>query len=339
MNAPVEPKMSFHDGSCFRCKDATGPLYRFTEFGKAICAGCYPDFFRRRVCATMRRSEMIRKNDLIAVALSGGKDSAALLHTLWTERWRINLRVIGLHVDMGLGEYSDHGRAVVEELTGQLGVPLVVERVADHGVQIQPAGNFEMCSVCGAVRRALLDRVGLRERVDAVATGHTLDDWLQQMLKRLLTGRLDAPKPVLPGDEFHPPKIKPLCLTPDQASEAYVQCLNLPIVSEKCPQFDPQSHRLKQVFELLEKLAPSGKQQLVNSLRKAMKAAPPGGPDRPCPECGQPTGTDVCPLCRLRRAMQDRERNARAARADEAKFRAALGKVADVEPAEEDRIE
>lgn len=300
MERPSTPKMTFHDGSCARCGAAEEPLYRFTEFGKAICPRCFPAFFRRRVCRTARRFQMIRKGDLIGVALSGGKDSAALLHTLWTERCRLNIRIIGLHVDMGLGEYSDHSRQVVEELTGNLRVPLVIERVADYGVQIQPAGSFRMCSVCGAVRRALLDRVGLRERVDAVATGHTLDDWLQQMLKRLLTGRLDAPPPVLPGDEFHPRKIKPLCLMPDEASAAYGECLGLPVVKQQCPQFDPQSHRLKQVFELLEQLAPSSKTQLVNSLRRAMKEPPPGGPDRPCPECGQPTGTTVCPICRLR---------------------------------------
>lgn len=300
MDQTHEPKLTFHDGSCCRC-GATADLFRFTEFGKAVCPACYPAFFRRRVCATMRKFEMLRKGDLIAVALSGGKDSAAVLHTLWQERWRLNIRVIAMHIDMGLGEYSDHSLAVVEELTGQLGVPLIVECVADYGVQIQPAGNFEMCSVCGAVRRALMDRVGLREQADAVATGHTLDDWLQQILKRLLTGRLDAPKPVLPGDEFHPRKIKPLSLTPDRASAAYIQCLGLPTVTQPCPQFDPHSHRLKQVTELLEQLAPSGKTQLINTLRKAMKEPAPGGPDHPCTDCRQPTGTDLCPICRLKR--------------------------------------
>ena len=70
MNQPSSPKMTFHDGSCCRCGDAQAPLYRFTEFGKAICPGCFPAFFRRRVCLTARRFQMIRKGDLIAVALT-----------------------------------------------------------------------------------------------------------------------------------------------------------------------------------------------------------------------------------------------------------------------------
>ncbi|MBU0609876.1 MAG: hypothetical protein KKI08_18475, partial [Armatimonadetes bacterium] len=126
----------------------------------------------------------------------GRQGQAALLHALWSLRWRLNLHLSALHIHMGLGDYSDLSLAAVTELTDRLGVPLVVERVEDFGVRIQPVGTFALCSVCGAVRRALMDRAGLREGWEAVATGHTLDDWLQQMLKRLLTGRLDAPKPV-----------------------------------------------------------------------------------------------------------------------------------------------
>lgn len=295
--------LSFHDGSCCHC-GATGELYRFTEFGKAVCPACYPLFFQRRVAQTLRRYGMLRSGEIVAVALSGGKDSAALLHSLWQLRQRLHIKVVGLHVDMGLGEYSDLSLATVRELVDSLGVPLVLERVADHGVRIAPAGNFRMCSVCGAVRRALLDRVGLREGFSAVATGHTLDDRLQQMLKRLLTGRLDAPRPLLSGEANHPRKLKPLSFIPDRASKAYVELLDLPYVTAACPQFDPESHRLKAVFELLEELAPMGKSQLVNSLHKAMKAKVPGAQERPCPDCGNPTGTEVCPLCRLKRLAQ-----------------------------------
>ncbi|MCE5241390.1 hypothetical protein LLH23_23240 [bacterium] len=295
--------LAFHDGSCTRC-GATEGLVRLSEFGKAYCRDCFPDAFQRRVLSTLRRYEMLRKgHHHIGVALSGGKDSAALLHALWSLRWRLNLRLSALHIHLGLGEYSDLSLRAATDLTSRLGVPLIVERVADHGVHIEPVGTFAQCSVCGAVRRALMDRAGLREGWEAVATGHTLDDWLQQMLKRLLTGRLDAPKPVLPGDAFHPRKLKPLSLMPDDACREYTAIADLPHVETPCVHFSPDTHRLKQVFALLESLAPSSKTQLVNTLMKAMKAPPPGGPDRPCPECGQPTGTDVCPLCRLKRVQ------------------------------------
>lgn len=292
--------LSFHDGSCCSC-GVTGELYRFTEFGKAVCPECYPLFFQRRIASTLRRYGMTQRGDTLGVAVSGGKDSAALLHALCHLRQRLRVTVVALHVDMGLGEYSERSLQTVRALVEPLAVPLVVERVADQGVHVEPAGNFRMCSVCGAVRRALLDRVGLREGFSAVCTGHTLDDRLQQMLKRLLTGRLDAPRPLLPGDAYHPRKIKPLSFIPDRASAAYVELLGLPHLTQPCPQFDPQSHRLKAVFELLEELAPMGKRQLANNLQQAMQAEAPGVAEQPCPDCGNPTRSGVCPLCRLRR--------------------------------------
>ena len=309
MSSPVVPdntRLAFHDGSCCRC-GATGDLLRFSEFGKAVCPDCYPAFFRRRVARMLSRYQMARKKETIGVAVSGGKDSGALLHALWTMRHDLGLWVAALHVHMGLGEYSDLSLATVEELAGRLSVPLVVERVSDLGVEVAPVGSFAMCSVCGAVRRALLDRVGLREGWSAVATGHTLDDRLQQMLKRLLTGRLDAPRPVLPGDAAHPRKIKPLCLIPDRAVEAYARLENVPVCADTCPHFDPDSHRFRAVFELLESLAPMAKTQLVQSLGRAMNRASPGGPDLPCPDCSSPTASGVCPICRLRRLAAGQE--------------------------------
>lgn len=293
-------RLTYHDGSCCRC-GSTGPLLRFSELGKAVCEACYPDFFRRRVRATLKRYPMLRKKERVGVALSGGKDSGALLHALWEMRHELGISVCGLHIHMGLGEYSARCEATVRELTDRLGTSLVLERVSDHGVAIAPVGTFRLCSVCGAVRRALLDRVGLREGWAAVATGHTLDDRLQQMLKRLLTGRFDAPKPVLPGNACHPRKVKPLSFLPDRAIQAYADLVGLPYLTETCPVFDPQSHRFKPVFDHLEELAPSSKGQLAYALGKLMRQPAPGGPEPPCPDCGNPTGSGVCPLCRLRR--------------------------------------
>jgi len=300
---PEEAPLAFHDGSCARC-GATESLIRFSELGKAFCPACFPEAFQRRVLRTIRRYQMLPKGrQHIGVAVSGGKDSASLLHALHSLSWPLNLQLSAVHIHMGLGEYSEHCERVVRELAAGLSVPLIIEYVADYGVRIEPVGTFAQCAVCGAVRRALLDRVGLREGFAALAVGHTMDDWLQQILKRLLTGRLDAPKPVLPGDAFHPRRIKPLSLLPDRACEKYVALMRLPIVPIACSHFQPETHRLKRVIALLEELAPASKQQLLHTLSQAMQAPSPGGPDHPCPDCGHPTGTDLCPICRLRRAQ------------------------------------
>lgn len=291
--------MTFHDHDCVSCH-TTENLIRLSELGKAVCRGCYPEFFRRRVQSTIRRYQMIRKRQSIAVAFSGGKDSTALLHVLRHARHRLNIRLTALHINMGIAGYSDMVQAHVEEFCRRFNTDLIVEKVADYDINIRPIRTFSICSTCGAVRRALMDRAYAREGWDALATGHTLDDRLQQMLKRLISGRMDAPRPVLPGDGTHPRKIKPLTAIPDRACELYVEIANLPYISEQCPWFVPESHRLKDVFDLLEQMAPLGKNQVANTLGKLMVKPAPAGEELPCPHCGNPTRSGICPLCRLR---------------------------------------
>ena len=293
-------KLSLHDDSCARCK-AEDELIRISEFGKALCAECFPGFLVRRVESLMRRRQMYRKGDTIGVALSGGKDSAALMEMLHSLRGRMRIQVVGLHVNMGLGEFSDISQAAAADLCEHVGVPLHVSSVADFGVRIEPVGQFRQCNVCGAVRRALLNRMTQKLEIPTLATGHTVDDILQFMLKGLLSGRLEAPRPVLQPSTHRPRKIKPLYFTPESATAKYAELLGLPYTDVECPHFEPASRRFNEVFELLEAKAPMGKMQFAHTMLKAMKAPGVDELERSCAMCGEPTNATYCPICRLRR--------------------------------------
>jgi tRNA(Ile)-lysidine synthase TilS/MesJ len=295
--------LTFHAESCCVCKSTEG-LHELSEFGKAVCSRCLPAFVRRRVNRTVARYQMIRKGETVAVAVSGGADSSSLLHMLHALRSRLYFHLLALHVDMGLGEYSERSRQACERLAERLGVRLVVERVADCGVRIEPVKQWPMCAVCGGVRRCLLPRAARREGAEVLATGHTLDDQLQYALKNLLSGRLEAPPPVRSATPSAPRKVKPLYLVPDSASDLYVQLEALPTCSDVCPTLNPDAHRLKRVFELLEELAPMGKPQVLLGLHKGLRSRAREKPEHPCPDCREPTTMAVCPLCRLRRWQQ-----------------------------------
>ena len=293
-------KLTFHSGSCCVCR-GTDELHELSEFGKAVCDGCLPQFLRRRVNSTVRRFQMIRRNETVAVAISGGSDSSALLHMLHALRARTYFRLLAIHIDMGLGEYSERSLGACDTLAKRLGVRLVIERVADYGIHVEPVKHWPMCAVCGGIRRCLLPRVATREGADALATGHTLDDQLQYVLKNLLSGKPETPPPVRPATPGAPRKIKPFYLVPDSATKLYVRAEELPICADVCPEFHPETHRFKRVFGLLEELAPMGKPQVLLGLRKGLRSRPREKPEHPCPDCAEPTTMAVCPLCRLKR--------------------------------------
>ena len=302
----LELRMVIHDGDCAVCHRGSR-LISISEFGKAICEECFPSFVRHRIESPMRRFRMYRAGDTVAVALSGGKDSAATAHILHSLRHRLRISVVALHVNMGLGAFSHAAAQATADLCDMLQIRLHVSHVADFGVTVGPVGQFHQCSVCGAVRRAVLNRQCAHLGVNALATGHTLEDILQFMLKGILSGRLEAPRPTLPPAAHRPRKIKPLYFTPESATETYAQMLALPRTNIECTQFEARSHRFKQVFELLEQQAPMSKIQFAHTLLKAMPTALPEELERICVVCGEPTNATYCPICRLRRVQQGAE--------------------------------
>ena len=293
----------FHEGSCVVCRRADD-LHHLSELGKAVCTRCAPVLLRQKIEGTVRRYRMIRKRESVAVALSGGKDSGSLLHALQYMRGRLSFSLVAVHLHMGLGEYSDLSVEACRRQAGALGVPLRVVRTEDYGVRVQGTKQWPVCAVCGTVRRVVLGRWCRESRVDSYCTGHTLDDQLQFMLKRLLSGRRDAPHPVTRDIPSFPRKCRPLFFLPDAALALYAQAVGLHTVGSQCPRFVPEAHRFKEVFELLESIAPLSKGQFLEALLPAMPLRPNYGRERACRSCGELTTMPICPLCRLRAHQQ-----------------------------------
>ena len=137
--------------------------------------------FPGRVERTVRRHAMLAGGETVLVAVSGGADSVALLHTLvaLAPAWR--LRLSALHVDHGLRPDAARDADVVQALGARLGVPVEVARVA-----VSPRGSLE--AAARAARYAALDAAADRVGATRVALGHTADDQAETVLMRLLEG-------------------------------------------------------------------------------------------------------------------------------------------------------
>ncbi len=67
-----------------RCRVCGSPAYVRLEYANLqLCKDDFIRFFERRVKRTIERYGMFEKGSRVAVAVSGGKDSVALLHALW----------------------------------------------------------------------------------------------------------------------------------------------------------------------------------------------------------------------------------------------------------------
>jgi len=141
----------------------------------------------RQVAAYIRRHQLIRPQERLLVAVSGGPDSTALLHLLHrqAQRWPFSLGVA--HFDHGLrGEASRADAVWVQELAQSLGLPC---HLGEGDVRGHQQDRKISCQVAAReLRHRFLRKVQAEFGYHQIALGHTADDQLELFLLRLLRG-------------------------------------------------------------------------------------------------------------------------------------------------------
>lgn len=288
------------EGKCRICGSAT-QVMRITEFNLKVCLPCYPRFFERRIRRALEKHKMVLEGDRVLVALSGGKDSAALLFALKRLSASMGFELHATHFHLNMGEFSERNLTLAEEQARRAGVGLRVVRIGELGLRVAKVKGWKPCAVCGAIKRALMNKEARASGANVLATAHTLEDMLLFAFKNLLSRRHYLPPPVLEPIGDLPKKVKPLMFTSERHTLQYCLLRDIPFFADKCPAWSPKGHSLKEVFETLERTVPSGKLQLLLSLMEVM---PPKEeymwlPTGLCPDCGEPTSQPKCPLCQL----------------------------------------
>ncbi|MEM2766682.1 MAG: hypothetical protein QXG75_06085, partial [Candidatus Caldarchaeum sp.] len=83
-------------------------VYHRVYSGEKLCRKCFVKTFVKRVRRTIARYGLLRKDDRIAVAVSGGKDSISLLHVLKKiESGFPKAELFAVTVDEGIEGYRD----------------------------------------------------------------------------------------------------------------------------------------------------------------------------------------------------------------------------------------
>ncbi len=253
---------------------------------------------------------MFRAGDHIAIGLSGGKDSAALLYSL--RKLYPDKRFIAIHLDHGIGEYSKDSRLKAKMLADMLDVEFHVFDYREHLDIIIPDVKYtkykdKICAVCGTLRRWGLSRAAKEVNADILATGHNLDDIVEVLFNHFINGDFEEMvrlQPVLPPQ--HPSqvwKVKPLFRSPERDNYLYAMLNELPIKAVSCPYYsDARSIRRKELLDEWEKHDRNIKFQLLSTFTKKLIPILSRNIDsieyRTCKECGGPSLGEICSACR-----------------------------------------
>ena len=267
-----------------------------------------------RVAETIASQKMIMPGDCVAVALSGGKDSTALLlllHRLFGSAE--DIRFVAITIDEGITGYREDTIRSAEALVTRLGVEHQTisfsELFGDSLDAILKGRETRACSICGILRKKALITAARTVRATKLATGHNLDDEAQSVLMNVLRGdlhRLARNTGEDPSGLFIP-RIKPLMFIAEKEIATYLMLQDAWTDLPECPYAHHALRReVRSMLSTLEYRFPGTMLRLLEN-KKAVENACAGKlrsePIRHCRECGDPCSGDICQLCQLRLSL------------------------------------
>jgi tRNA(Ile)-lysidine synthase len=177
-------------------------------------------------------AKLLRPGLRVAVGLSGGADSVALLRALAERSRELGLVLHAAHLHHGLrGEEADADLAFARSLAADLGLPFHEARVDTeaeakaNAASAKPAETIE--EAARRLRYGWFRQLMASGEVEAVATAHTRDDQAETVLAKFLRGAwTEGLSGIHPVVEFPEGRIlRPLLSTTRAEVEAYLAAL------------------------------------------------------------------------------------------------------------------
>jgi uncharacterized protein (TIGR00269 family) len=257
---------------------------------------------------TIDKYNLIDKGEKVVVALSGGKDSTSLIYVLH----KLGYCVEGLMIDLHLGEWSKIHKKNMEEFCSELGIKLHIvdlKKEFGHGICfikqiVKEKKNLSGCTVCGVIKRWVLNKWAKKFGADKLATGHNLDDECQTVLMNFLKGNIylgmnSTPSTGIKTKGFAQ-RIKPFFFTAESEIRKYAELMKFPILYDRCPcaigTYRVETRAWLKELDSKNKLKiVSGFQKVIPKLRERRKE----GIVNKCKLCGEPARRIVCNACEM----------------------------------------
>lgn len=255
--------------------------------------------FESRVAFAMKK--LVKKSDKLLVACSGGKDSTSALFILK----KLGYDVEAISVDAHIGCYTESNLNNLKQVCKEIGVKLhVISFRNEFGASLcfirdrlkEQGHTFKSCTVCGVLRRYLLNKHSRNLDADYLVLGHNLDDVAQTMIMNLCKHNPVFFYPVTSKGKGFVSRVKPFYYIAESDIVKYSKAREFPTKYCRCPcAVEGYRFFVRDWLDLVEQSFPGAKLNIVERFTKKQKDSCPSY----CEFCGEPSANNMCRACSL----------------------------------------
>ena len=213
--------------------------------------------------------ELIEENDKIAIGISGGKDSLALLYAMngLKKYYPKKFTIYAVTVDLGF-DNIDFGK--IREICNSLDIPYECIKTEISTIVFHERNETNPCSLCAKMRKGALN-VRMKELgCNKIAYAHHKDDVINTMLLSLFyEGRFHTFSPKTYLDDVNLTVIRPFVFTYEADIIGFINKYNVPVLKSPCP-VDGHTKReyTKQLLKQIAKENPGVKERIFSAIKK-----------------------------------------------------------------------
>ncbi|MCD6341490.1 MAG: TIGR00269 family protein [Thaumarchaeota archaeon] len=285
------------------------PIYYRKYSGERLCATCFKKRMIERVRRTISRYDLLRPDDKILVAVSGGKDSLSLLKILHKiEQDFPKSKLFAVTIDEGIKGYRDECLEIARNFASSLGIPFQSLSFKElYGFTLTEAVEskvFQPCTICGVLRRKAIIIAAKKINASVIATAHTLDDVVQTYLLNLLKGEGNI-KPVGLRRESAIPRIAPFRLTPQREVALYAYLEKIPFQVKTCPYTHTSMRdKVREFMNWYSAKHPEFLYAFLKNFERMLEKLPQAAAEGRCAICGEPSSRKICRACEIELAVR-----------------------------------
>jgi len=293
---------------CDRCENQIAYTRKYS--GEKLCSLCFSNSILRKTAKTISKYNMIQNDELVAVAVSGGKDSLTLLKIMNEMASNHNFRIKAITIDEGIPGYRNEALEIVENFCQNLNIELTTysykelfELTLDEALDLRENEKTSSCSICGTLRRRAMEYAAKDIGADVIATGHNLDDTLQTFVINMVSGdtnKVGWMDPDTSGNSLR--KIKPFCEIYESEIVFYAFTNNIPFQSEPCPHMNEGIRtEIREFLNSLENQHSGIKNNFYQSIIKVSQIVKDSNKKQKmiCEKCGSECTGTICSVCNM----------------------------------------